>query len=312
MAAADRLTRSTLRGTWGSVLLPLAQDDSIDVGRLAAELAVLTTAGLDGIYTCGTAGEFHTLEESEYDQVTAAVATACRAAGVPYQLGAGHMSGQLSLRRIRVAAAWDPAAIQVILPDWSPLAPPEVVAAVARMAAAARPVPLVLYNPPHAKTRLSPAQFGELAAAVPELIGIKVAGGDLGWYADMRALAGGLAVFVAGHELASGLALGASGAYSNVACLSPRGAVAWYQSMLSDPAAAAELEGRLAGFLARHVRPLQQAGYANAALDKALAAAGGWAPVGSRTRWPYRWIPDETVAVLGQAARRELAELVPD
>jgi dihydrodipicolinate synthase/N-acetylneuraminate lyase len=307
---AGRLTRSTLRGTWGSVLLPLAADDSIDTGRLAAELAVLTAAGLDGIYTCGTAGEFHTLDESEYDQVTAAVATACRAAGVAYQLGASQMSGQLSLRRIRVAAAWEPAAIQVILPDWSPLAPAEVRTAVAGMAAAARPVPIVLYNPPHAKTRLDAAQFGQLAAAVPELIGIKVAGGDAQWYADMRAQAGGLAVFVAGHELATGLTRGASGAYSNVACLSPRGAVAWYRAMQSDPAAAAELEGRLAGFLSTHVGPLQRAGYSNAALDKALASAGGWAPVGPRTRWPYQWVPEEAVAGLGRAARAELPELV--
>ena len=95
------LTRQTLRGTWATVLLPLAGDDSIDFGRLADELSVLLGAGLDGIYTNGTAGEFHALEEEEYDRVTRVVATACAAAGQAFQLGAGHMSGQTSLRRIR-------------------------------------------------------------------------------------------------------------------------------------------------------------------------------------------------------------------
>jgi dihydrodipicolinate synthase/N-acetylneuraminate lyase len=305
------LTRETLRGTWATVLLPLADDDSVDFGRLADELAVLVNAGLDGIYTNGTAGEFHCLDEDEYDLITDVVAQAARRAGLPFQLGASHMSGQTSLRRIRVAADYDPAAIQVILPDWCALSGDEVVSAVDRMARTAGPVPLVLYNPPHAKTQLTPAAFGRLAAEFPQLIGIKVAGGDAAWFGEMRACAGGLAVFVAGHHLASGLRQGASGAYSNVACMTPRGAVAWYQAMRTDPAAAAELETRLNAFLDHHVQPLQASGYSNAALDKALAAIGGWAPVGTRLRWPYQGVPPELVPGLRAAAQQELPEFFP-
>jgi dihydrodipicolinate synthase/N-acetylneuraminate lyase len=305
------LTRQTLRGTWGTVLLPVAPDEAIDFGRLADELAILVTAGLDGVYTNGTAGEFHCLEEDEYDLITDVVAQACRRAGVPCQLGASHMSGQISLRRIRVAAAYEPAAIQVILPDWCVLSADEVRSAIDRMAQAAGPSPLVLYNPPHAKTQLTPALFGRLAAEFPQLIGIKVAGGDAAWFDQMRAAVGDLSIFVAGHQLASGLRQGASGAYSNVACLSPRGAVAWYQDMLTDPAAAAGLETRLNAYLARHVLPLQEAGFSNPALDKTLAAVGGWAPVGTRLRWPYRSVPAQIVTRLRTAALDELPDLVP-
>jgi len=303
------LTRTTLRGTWATVLLPLAADDSIDYGRLADELAVLVAAGLDGIYTNGTAGEFHALDEDEYDRVTRLVAEACAAAGVPFQLGASHMSGQISLGRIRRAAAYEPAAIQVILPDWCALSPVEVESAVDGLARAAGPVPLVLYNPPHAKTRLAPEAFGRLATSFPQLIGIKVAGGDPGWFGEMRDCVGDLAIFVAGHHLASGLRLGASGAYSNVACLEPRGAVRWYRTMLTDAPAAERLEARLNAFLDQHVLPLQADGYSNAALDKALAAIGGWASVGTRTRWPYQWVPPEMADRLRSVARRDLPEL---
>jgi dihydrodipicolinate synthase/N-acetylneuraminate lyase len=305
------LTRATLRGTWATVLLPLADDDSVDYGRLAQELAVLLAAGLDGIYTNGTAGEFHCLDEDEYDLITDVVAQACQRAGRPLQLGASHMSGQVSLRRIRVAADYDPAAIQVILPDWCALSGDEVRSAIERMARAAGSAPLVLYNPPHAKTRLTPASFGRLAAEFPQLIGIKVAGGDAAWFSEMRARAGDLAVFVAGHRLASGLRQGASGAYSNVACLTPPGAVSWYQAMLADPAAAAGLETRLNAFLDHHVLPLQAAGYGNAALDKTLAAIGGWAPIGTRLRWPYQGVPPQIVPALRAAAQDELPEFFP-
>jgi hypothetical protein len=46
-------------------------------------------------------------------------------------------------------------------------------------------------------------------------------------------------------------------------------------------------------------------------LDKALAAIGGWAPVGTRVRWPYRSVPEERIGALRTAALTELPELLP-
>jgi len=184
-----------------------------------------------------------------------------------------------------------------------------VLTAVRRFAAEAAGVPIVLYNPPHAKTQLSPLELGRLAAAVPELIGVKVFGGDAAWYAEVRRHCGDLAVFVTGHTLATGIGQGAHGAYSNVACLSPSGAAAWYQTMLADPAAAVALEERIVAFLDRHIIPLARLGYSNAALDKALAATGGWAPIGTATRWPFRSVPAEVPARLAAVVRAELPEL---
>jgi dihydrodipicolinate synthase/N-acetylneuraminate lyase len=308
---ASALTSKTLRGVWGTILLPLEEDDRIDQRRLGASLDVLVEAGLDGIYAHGTAGEFHTLDEEEYDAINELVASRCAARGIPFQLGASHMSGQTSLARIRRAASLSPAAIQVILPDWVPVSEDEAISALGRMAEVAAGVPLVLYNPPHAKTRLSPQQLGRIASLVPSLIGIKVAGGDADWYAQMRQYASELAWFVAGHTLATGLARGAAGSYSNVACLSPVGAVSWYRMMGEHPDDAVELEHRIQGFLDAHVLPFQADGYSNPALDKLLAHIGDWAPIGTRTRWPYRWISESLAESLRPVARAEVPELFP-
>lgn len=300
-----------LRGVWATVLLPLEADDGIDFGRLEEELETLLTAGVHGIYTNGSAGEFHTLTEAEYDRLHDLVAARCTTAGMPFQLGASHPSGQLSLDRIRRAAKLAPAAIQVILPDWLPLGPDEVVAAVDRMALVADGMPLVLYNPPCAKTRLTPELFARLADEVPALIGIKVPGGDDAWFAEMTSRLGTrLAIFVAGHTLASGVARGAAGSYSNVACLSPTGAVRWYERMFADPPAALDVETRLRRFFADHIAPLGRQGYCDPALDKTLAAIGDWAPVGTRVRWPHRFVPADRVPALRAAARQAVPELV--
>ena len=304
------MDRTSLRGVWGTVLLPLDPGGRIDEARLRPQLESLTAAGLDGLYAHGTAGEFHELDEDEYDLVSALLAEYATAAGVPFQLGAGHMSARLSRDRVARAARLRPAAIQVILPDWAPVQPAEVVATLTGLAAAAGDIPLVLYNPPHAKTRLDPPALVRLADQVPQLIGIKVAGGDAGWYRSMRPVLDRLAVFVAGHTLATGLARGAAGSYSNVACLSPAGAVAWYELMRTDPAQAADVEGRLQGFLARHITPLQQHGYSNPALDKTLAHIGAWAPIGTRVRWPYQSVPEADAEALRALARAAVPELL--
>ena len=98
------------------------------------------------------------------------------------------MSGQVCLSRIRRARASAPAAIQVVLPDWLPLSPMEVERALERMLQEADGVPVVLYNPPHAKTVCSPEQLAALAEAFPGMVGVKVAGDDA-FYSRLHAAA---------------------------------------------------------------------------------------------------------------------------
>ncbi|SEG82442.1 Dihydrodipicolinate synthase/N-acetylneuraminate lyase [Actinacidiphila yanglinensis] len=303
----DALTSQTLRGIWSPTLLPLDEDDAIDFGRLEEALEAVLGSGVHGVYTNGTAGEFHTLDEGEYDRLHALVAARCTAAGVPYQLGASHPGGRLSLDRIRRAATLRPGAIQVVLPDWLPLQADEAVAALRGMAAAADGVPLVLYNPPYAKTRVTPALLSRIGQEVPQVVGLKVPGVEVA-----RGLTDRFAVFVAGHTLATGHRAGAAGSYSNVACMSPAGAVRWYAQMATDPVGAAEVEDRLRGFLERHVAPLAAAGYSDPALDKALCAVGGWSRTGTRVRWPHRWVPAEAVPALREAALAAVPDLLAD
>ncbi len=57
------LTSTQISGTWGTTLLPINKDESIDFGRLSQDLDYLLTSGVDGIYTNGTAGEFYAQTE---------------------------------------------------------------------------------------------------------------------------------------------------------------------------------------------------------------------------------------------------------
>lgn len=303
------LTAKTLRGNWATLLLPINADESIDYTRLTEEIEQMILAVPDGIYSNGTAGELHNQTEAEFDKVQEVMAERCHAAGVLFQIGVNHPSPLVSLQRMERMVALKPAAFQVILPDWVSTGPGEQVHFLQRMAAAADGIPLVLYNPPHAKKVLAPADLGRLQQLVPQLIGIKVAGGDTTWYDEMRVYANSLSVFVPGHFLATGVQEGvAAGAYSNVACISPQGAQWWWRLMQTDLAKALDIQQRILQFFDTCIVPYKNAGYSNPALDKFLAAVGGWAHIGTRLRWPYKWIPEEEVMLARKVAKRLLPE----
>lgn len=307
----ERLRADQIRGNWATLLSVWNDDDSLDLGRVAAEVDALIEMQVDGIYSSGTAGEFHAQTEDEFDRISACLAARCNAAGMPFQIGVSHMSAQISRERLRRIVPLAPGAIQVILPDWFPVTLEEAAAFLEQMAEVADGIGLVLYNPPHAKRVLKPEQIGWIAQRVPALVGLKTAGGDDAWYASMRQHLSGLSVFVPGHLLASGIQRGAHGAYSNVACLNPSAAQRWTDQIRSDLAGALELEQRLQQFMDGYIKPfISQQGYCNAACDRFMAVLGGWADVGQHMRWPYRSIPSAESERIGPAAHALIPEFV--
>ena len=303
------LKAKDIKGNWGTLLLPLNADDSIDYKRLEHEIDTLIAMQVNGIYSNGTAGEFYNQTEEEFETISNILAQKCKAAGMPFQIGATHTNPVMAVRRVQKAAALQPGAIQVIVPDWSAPAMRDVINYLQVLAEVAAPVGLVLYNPPHAKKILKPEEYAQLKEAGIHLVGCKVGGGDEAWYAAMKKYAGELSVFVPGHHLATGIGLGAQGAYSNVACLHPRAAQQWYACMLTDMPRALQIQASIQQFMTQYILPfISQQGYTNQAADKLLAAIGNWSNVGTRLRWPYTGIDESKVPALRTIARSTMPE----
>ena len=305
------LSVDNLKGTWGTTLLPVNTDNSIDYGGLSHQLDFLCCSGISGIYSNGTAGEFFNQTEEEFDRIQFLLAEKCNKNNIPFQIGACSMSPAISLERIDRSLSLNPGAYQVIFPDWLPLTAEEQVLFLNRLADIAEPVPLVLYNPGHSKTLLNPEDFSRLQRQVPALIGVKVAAKEDGWFEAMKIYGAGLSVFIQGHRLASGMKAGiAKGSYSNIACLNPAGAAAWYRLMKEDIDEALVIENRIAAFFKDCIFPFAKAGYTDPALDKLLAFAGGWSSMSTRLRWPYRWIAVEDALAVRSRAKKILPEIL--
>ncbi len=301
--------KKQLKGIWGTLQIPFDENDRIDFACLADEIDFLTSTTLHGVYSNGTAAEFYNQTEAEYDKINELMAAKCHAKQVPFQIGACHMSPIISLERIARAKSLKPAAFQIILPDWLIVNPEEQVRFLLKIAEISSPIPIVLYHPGHAKTKLTSSAILELSLHIKQLIGVKIGRIDPQSDEHIRKLSESVAVFTPGHHLASGMKAGMSvGSYSNVACIDPDAARKWYDIIREDIEEGLRIENRILAFFDRHIIPFARMGYCDAALDKLLKAVGGRHPIGTKVRWPYQSFDEDQVARIRTAAKRELPD----
>ncbi|MEM7025272.1 MAG: dihydrodipicolinate synthase family protein [Pseudomonadota bacterium] len=298
-----------IEGVWATMLCRIDIDGEIDLAAIDEQVEAYATAGCNGVYSGGTAAEIHSQSEVQFQEISTLFAAAARRHHLPFQIGATHPLATGSLGRAAFAATLAPDAIQVTLPDWTQLDTDGVHRFMIRVAEAAEGVPLVLYNPPHARTLLSPEQLDALIARMPDLVGLKCGGGDAAWYAAMAPVLKRISVFIQGHCYASGRAMGAHGSYSNMACLNPTTAVAW---AAMAPDAALALEARIAHFMEEAIAPVLARGLPGFACDKAMAAAGFWTHITPRLLWPQTGAIDADVARIAEATHRHIPEFAEE
>lgn len=298
-------------GNWATLLLTTDKSGHIDFYKLSDEIDVLIASKPNGIYSNGTAGEFYTQTEDEFLHINELLANKCENAKIPFQIGVSNMSPQISLDRLKRVKHLNPGSVQLILPDWFPVTLEESVIFLEKMAEEAGGISLVLYNPPHAKKKLQPADWKLLKERIPSLVGVKVSdqNSDIDWYKSMKSNNAGLSVFIPGHNLATGLSLGANGAYSNMACLNPFAAQNWFNLTQTNMSSALELEGRIKVFMNTLIKPfILNDHFSDQACDRFMAIVGGWADVGSKLRWPYKSIP----AGLAESVRNQAKKIIPE
>ena len=202
-----------------------------------------------------------------------------------------------------------PNGFQITLPDWWPPTFNESKNFMLGMQEVVEDIYMILYNPPHAKVLLSLEEIRLLKQSVQNLVGIKCAGGDEQWYSQRRELLDDFSVFVPGHTVVYGKPLGANGSYSNVACLSPNGAVKIWDLIEKDYEKAKQLEAKVLNFMKQHILPFANK-LSNTGLDKLLASVGGWGPVSEKVLWPYDGATAEDVKKIKIHANNELEEIL--
>lgn len=307
---APRLTSETLHGVWPALIVPWSDDDRLDETRFAAEIRAYAGTGVHGIYTGGTTGEFYAQDDDTFRRTAEIACREGHAAGLPVQIGCTALSTRVVRLRITAAIAAGADGIQLAIPFWLELADVEVIDFFRAAAAAAGPLPLVVYNTGRTKKKLGPELLGKLTTAVPTILGMKDTGCTCDDLKAYLAAAPRLSVFGAEHDLATKFAVGGRGTYSSITGLNARLVVKLYElaaaTQMDD---ARTLEEMLRRYTFDLLVPMVREGLWDSAVDRVQRVAAG-VDVGLRCQGPYRSATPEHVERLKSWCRENAPQLL--
>lgn len=203
------------RGTAPALVTPFGTDGGVDGAALRILLDRQVAAGADAVVILGTTGENATIWPRERERLVE-LAIAHIGGRIPVIVGTGNNSTAESIEFSRQAAAAGADGLLIVGPYYNKPTQAGFEAHVAAIAEAAD-CPIILYNVP-GRTSLNVMAETTLAIAdaIPQVVGVKEASGDLGQITDILAhRPEGLAVYAGDDEMAFPLAaLGADGVIS--------------------------------------------------------------------------------------------------
>ena len=77
------LTRETFTGPWAGLPVAWTDDDRFDEITYRGDVTRCCRAGVPGVYSGGTTGEFYAMEFDEFQEIARATVEACHACGTP-------------------------------------------------------------------------------------------------------------------------------------------------------------------------------------------------------------------------------------
>lgn len=306
----DHLTRDSLRGVWAAIATPFDRKDRFDVDVFQENVRRLAAAGVDGVYTTDSDGEFYAIELAEFRLIVDALAEESQRLGLPVQVGVtwSHTGGVIE--RLRYAAEHGILGAHVGHPTFMPMTRPSLAQFWDDVAAA---VPewfgLIHYNTVRCPNYLGAADYRVFADRIPNLVGVKQTTRDVVEFGDLVETVPELAHFTGEHALTPFAACGAVGVYSWFANVNARYMVEWYQDIVARRwERCIERQKRMNAFIREVAITFGAAGNLHGVIGKALTASSTFLVPSNRTRRPYLAIDDEAVA----AFRRRALELFPD
>ena len=307
-AEAAAFRNANLHGVWVAIPIPWNADDTLDEGALRELVIRYRDAGLHGVYSTGTDGEFHTLELDDYTRVTEAFVRAASDAGIAAQVGVSWINVRGILERTAIAASLGVRCVQTTLPFWMGLNGLEAQAFFLDLAERFPSLGVVSYNTARTGHLLSADEFRALADQGATIIGAKHEGSDAQMLASTEQ-APGVRQFAVDGGIVPGVLFGATGMYSFIANVAPRWTLEFWQSAIDGNwAEAVRRRRRLDHFLAAYEAALGPDVTAWASHAKAAVRCVLQPDMPLRVRGPYRPAPEDAVIELRRLIRTEYPE----
>lgn len=306
------LTRETFTGPWAGLPVAWTDDDRFDEATYRADVVHCCEAGVPGVYTAGTTGEFYAMEFDEWKAITRATIEECRTHGIPAMIGCTSTYNLGAARRAAFAAECGADAIQVALPFWMEIGDRQIVPFFKEVVNASGGLPLSIYETTRAKKVLTLDQHRAIKDAAPTYMMVKANAGTLGDTPEgCRAISEFVNVFVGEQKFGELGRFGAKGGCSSLVYYSPRVILPlWEQVERRDWASADATCRRIAELFDFWGRTFGDRGFTDSAEDRLGGVAGGFLKCSLRCRSPYPSATPDDAATLRRWYREHFPEML--
>ena len=178
------LTRETFVGPWAGLPVAWTTADEFDEETYRSDVANCCRAGVPGVYSGGTTGEFYAMELAEFREVTRATVEEAHAHGAFAMIGCGSTYTRGASRRAEIAAQLGADAIQLPLPYWLEIPDDQIVPFFQTVSAACGGLPLSIYDTRRAKKCPTLDQHRAIKEVVPNYLMVKANPGTVGLTPD--------------------------------------------------------------------------------------------------------------------------------
>lgn len=305
----DGLIRENLHGVWAAIATPFDGHDCFDEGIFRENIRRLCAAGVHGIYTTDSDGEFYAIELPEFRRIVDVFADETARLGMPTQVGVTWSNTREMIDRLQHASERGILGAHVGHPFFMPMSAEsyqvfwdDIQSAVPESFA------LIHYNTPRVHNYQRGPDYATLARRVPNLVGTKHVGANFPEFMTLTAEAPDLSHFTSEHAFTPYSFFGARGVYSWFANFNARYMIDWYAAMQAgDWDEARRRQQRMHAFM-RASETLHDGGNLHGILGKAISAASPFLVPANWTRRPYLPLDDASVT----AFRHLVEEQFPD
>ncbi|MBI4024178.1 MAG: dihydrodipicolinate synthase family protein [Verrucomicrobia bacterium] len=306
-----KFTKDDLQGMWAALPTPWKRNGDFDRKTFAGDIARCCKAGMHGLYSGGTTGEFYTQDFDLFSEINETLVKTAHAHGKPVQAGCTALDTAQARKRVQRARRFGADIIQIALPFWLQLDDQETVAFFEAIADAAGPTPIVHYDTGRSKRRISPELYQQIIRRVPTLWGTKFGSSDI---YDVRLITlanPGLKVFVGEHVLASATPMGATGAYSSVVLINPRWMIEYFDACRDGRwARAFEIQNQVCRLFVAFGQVFVTQGLQDTAVDRVFGRLTGFLKCSLQSKPPYRASTEEDLRRLQAWVKKNMPEIL--
>jgi dihydrodipicolinate synthase/N-acetylneuraminate lyase len=283
------LTRETFQGPWAGLPVAWTDEDRFDETAYRADVARCCQAGVPGVYTGGTTGEFYAMELDEFQAIARATVEECHSRGTPAMIGCSSTYTLGAQRRAEFAAEIGADAVQVTVPFWMEVDTQGIQTFFSDVSRASGGLPLSVYETTRCKVTLSLDQHRELHDRLPNYLMVKSNAKTVGCSPEgCRALSEFVNVFV-GESLWDSLGPhGVRGGCSSMVYWNPRMCLSLWRAVEACDWASLSKQSapvsRLFDFL--HAE-FGTRGFTDTAFDRLGGLASGFLRTSLHSRGPY-------------------------